>query len=361
MAAVADLRPLRGLRYQAAITGDLGSVLAPPYDVISEDAQRALYERGPYNVVRLEYGAETVDGDANRYQTAAATLAGWRREGALAPDNNPCFYLYEQHFQHDGQEYRRRSIVGRVRLEPWDAGVVLPHEHTMAAPKQDRLRLLRACRTDVSPVFALYRPDGGESNSLCERAIGDRPAVDAVDSAGQRHRLWPIGDPAATGELTRQFASRTLYVADGHHRYETALSYRDERRAASRDWDGEEPENFVLMALTSSDDPGLLILPIHRLVRPLLSPENLNQALSAAFDIAEQPEETLAGLVKRLASEGSRRPAFCRLASGVKPTLMGLRDRDSVAGHMPPGHAEAWQQLSVNVLQYGVLEPLLGI
>ncbi|HTE86384.1 MAG TPA: DUF1015 domain-containing protein [Dehalococcoidia bacterium] len=363
---MADLRPLRGLRYQERIAGDLGAVLAPPYDVISGDTQRALYDRGPYNVVRLEYGVEAEDTGASRYQAAAATLAGWRRKGVLATDPMPGLYLYEQGFQHDGRAYRRRSIIGRVRLEPWEAGVILPHEHTLAGPKRDRLRLLQACRTDVSPVFGLYRPDGGRALSVCEPAATIAPLVDAIDIAGQRHRLWPVEDPHAIEAVARQFASRTLYIADGHHRYETALHYRDEQRSASPAWTGEEPENFVLMALTAADDPGLLILPIHRLVRPVTPQAGLLEALSATFDVlAEGRPEALnassAQLLERLRAEGSRRPVFGCLGLSEELVLIALRESDAVAKQMPLGHSDAWRRLGVNLLQYGILEPLLGI
>jgi uncharacterized protein (DUF1015 family) len=363
---MADVRPLKGLRYQADIAGDLGSVIAPPYDVISEETQRALYDRGPYNVVRLEYALEEAsraDG-SDRYQTAADTLAGWMSHGVLAADSQPHFYLYEQTFHYEDREYRRRAIIGRVRLEPWEAGVVLPHEHTLAGPKEDRLRLLEACRTDISPVFALYRPDGGRSMSECELAASEEPAIDAIDISGQRHRLWIVDDPAAIERLTAQFATRTLYIADGHHRYETALNYRDERRAAAGAWTGDEAENFVLLALTAADDPGLLILPIHRLVRPYQVPPTLEAALEESFKVRVCDWDQGGGmtmLMDQLAEEGVAHPAFGCLGFGERPIVISLRNTDAIERLMPPQHSVAWRYLGVNVLQYGIFEPLLGI
>jgi uncharacterized protein (DUF1015 family) len=359
---MAEIYPLQGLRYQPEKAGDLGSVLAPPYDVISAEAQQALYARSPYNVVRLEYGNDSQDSESNRYQAAAATLAGWRNQGVLAIDPRPSLYLYEQSFQHGGRSYRRRSIIGRVRLEPWDAGVILPHEHTMNEPKQDRLRLLRACRTNISPVFSLYRPDGGRAVQLCEQSIRSEPVVDALDSLGQGHRMWRVDDPGTLQEIERHFSASRLYIADGHHRYETALAYRDERKSANSLWSDDEPEKFVLMALTAADDPGLLILPIHRLVRPVRRPENLAKALSEQFDIAEAGDRSsVAALLESMRREGAERPVAGCVGIGEKLLLLALRDREGVRSQMPAGHSLAWQELGVNVLQYGILDPLLGI
>lgn len=366
---MADLRPLHGLRYQPAVAGDIGNVIAPPYDVISDEAQRALYERSPFNVVRVEYGLDAAEGDGNRYQRAADTLASWRRGGVLAADPHPSLYLYEQEFAHAGRTYRRRAILGRVRLEPWENGVILPHEHTMSGPKQDRIRLLRACRTNVSPIYALYRPDDGAAIAICAAAAGDHPDVEARDSLGQTHRLWVIDDARAVQRLEYHFSSRTLYIADGHHRYETALGYREERKAAENQWSGDEPENFALMALTAADDPGLLVLPIHRLVRPAKESENLRRALADTFDLSDlepigaraEALPRLLARLERLQRENAVDPAFVVLGLGRQPTLLRLRDRPAVAALMPEGHSQAWKQLSVNVLQYGILDPLLGI
>lgn len=359
---MADLRPLRGLRYGPA-AGELGDVVAPPYDVISPAAQRALHERSPYNVVRLEYGLDEA-GNGSRYERAAADLTNWKQLGVLKTETTPSFYLYEQEFEHHGRRYRRRSIIGRVRLEPWDAGIILPHEHTMSGPKEDRLRLLRATRTDVSPVFSLYRSDGGAAIAVCERAVGEQTPAEAIDSSGQRHRIWAIQDTGATEALHQHFADRRLYIADGHHRYETALAYCDERRRSASSWNGDEPENFILMALTAADDPGLLILPIHRLARPASLPRDWWRALSATFRVSEaelQGQAALSRAMDQLQAHGGQIPAFVLLQAGEPALLLQARDWRQLESLMPAGHAEAWRRLDVNVLQYGILEPLLGI
>lgn len=363
---MADVRPLQGLRYQPETAGDLSNVIAPPYDVISEDAQRSLYARSPYNVVRLEYGLDEPAAVGDRYERAAETLAGWRRSGVLRTDKRPSFYLYEQEFDYEGRHYRRRAIIGRVRIEPWDTGVIRPHEFTLSGPKEDRLHLLRACRCDISPVFGLYRPDGGAATAICEGAIGSSaPAVEAVGVTGQLHRLWVVDEPDAVEDLQRRFVDQTLYVADGHHRYETAWAYRDERRSASAVWSGDEPENFVMMALTAADDPGLLILPIHRLVHPVRQPGDLRAAVRYAFDVAGEAEGNAGALIEQLAKRQNGADigsAFVALGAERNQALvLTLSNRDAVERQMPEGRAAAWRRLDVNVLQYGIFEPLLGI
>lgn len=355
---MAEIRPFRGLRYDPARAGALDTLIAPPYDVISPAQQEALYAASPYNIVRLELGRE--EGEA-RYANAAALLAQWRRDGVLVPEGRPALYLYEQRFTIDGQRYRRRAIIGRVRLEPFETGAIRPHEYTLSGPKEDRLRLLEATRTQVSPVYTLYR--AGADDPLRALAMPSA-AVSATDRAGEEHILAPITDPEVHAAFARYLRERPLYIADGHHRYETALHYRDQRRAAAATWTGDEPENFVMMALTPHDDPGLVILPIHRLVhRPL--PPGTPERLQRYFHLTLLPwqseaDETAA--LERLRAYAAARPAF--VAAGVYPgrlLLMTQRDAAAVAALMPAERSAAWRALAVNVLQYGVLQAALGI
>ncbi|HEY8490635.1 MAG TPA: DUF1015 domain-containing protein, partial [Dehalococcoidia bacterium] len=310
---MADVRPFRGLRYDARRAGPLDRLIAPPYDVISPEQQDRLHEASPYNVIRIELGRDLPDDtpERNRYTRAADALRQWREAGVLAQDANPACYLYEQEFRYHGHAYRRRALFARVRLEPWEAGVIRPHEHTLAPAREDRLRLLRAVRCNVSPVYGLYRGGRRDLQAVLDGAAAGPPAADATDVLGLRHRLWLLTDPAALEAAAAALAGATIYIADGHHRYETALAYRDERRAAAPSWTGEEPENFVLMGLTAADDPGLLVLPIHRLVRPVRRPADLAAALGYAFRLEEVPvhpdgtEAALAALQDRLTGPGA--------------------------------------------------------
>ena len=350
---MAELVPFRGLRYRAA-AGDLSSVIAPPYDVISPAQQAALYDRSPYNVVRLEYSREPAP---ERYATAARELLAWRTEaGALAPDAVPSLYRYEQRFRQGGREYRRTAVIGRVKLEPIERGIIRPHEFTMARPKEDRLALLRATRTNVSPVYALVDDADGRFTT----ALATAPSVETVagtDLAGQEHRVDVITDPAAVGVICEAVVDRSLYIADGHHRYETALAYQAERP-------DDPAAGFVLMAVSAAGDPGLLILPIHRLVRPHTGVDDLEPRLATLFDL-EDAGPINDEVASRVAAElGASESDLTLGALGVRPgrvLRLRLRDRAAVEVRMPAGRAQAWKSLAVNVLQFGVLEPLLGI
>ena len=269
---MADVRPLRGIRYNDEVVSDLAQVVTPPYDVISKEAQAKYYARNPYNVIRLEFGAEQVGDNTlnNRYTRAAAALAEWRLQAVLRQDALPGYYLYQQVFSQNGQQYTRTSLLARVRLEPWSSKVVLPHEHTMSKPKDDRLKLLRACATNLSPIMSLYDDPQGRIRRLLG-AYADKAEVRMTDEVGEGHRLQHITDPAQIDLIQNFFAERQLYIADGHHRYETALNYREEIREQRRQLHVDDAVQFVLMALVDVDDPGLLVLPTHRLLSGLPS------------------------------------------------------------------------------------------
>src|SRR5215213_8407199 len=274
---MADLAPFRGVRYRGEPPGDLSTVIAPPYDVISPAQQDALYDRSPHNVIRLEYGREP---PPVRYDTAAAALAQWRADnGPLMVEQQPALYRYVQRFTHGGQNYSRMAVIGRVRLEPIESGVIRPHEYTMAKPKEDRLALLRATRTNISPVYSLTQ-DAGHSFAEALRVAPSVASATGTDIVGQSHQIEVITDSGAIAALVEMLRDRTLYIADGHHRYETALAYQAERLT-------DPGAASVLMAISAADDPGLLILPIHRLIRRATGLDRLADGLEALFDVSD--------------------------------------------------------------------------
>ena len=346
--SVADIRSFRGLRYHLPGLADL---IAPPYDVITPQDREALCGRSPYNVVHVELPQEGDDG----YREAAETLAAWLARGVLQREEGDALYLYDLEFQHQGRACRRRSLFCRLRLEPWDRGLVLPHEATLAAPKEDRLRLLRATRTQISPIFALYRNHTGQVASALSRAIWEDLASFS-DHEGRRHTLHRLADPEAQEAIAAAFAPETLYSADGHHRYETALAYREERRAQVKVWRGEEPENFVLAALTAASDPGLVVLPIHRLSRQPL-PLDWRAKLAPHFHIWTMPGE-LDGLLEAMSSHAG--PCYGLLERGGM-YLLNAAERAGLEALLPSGCPAVWRRLEVALLQYAVLEGLLGI
>lgn len=359
---MADVRPFRGLRYDPART-DPALTIAPPYDVISEEEQRALYGRSAHNIVRVEYGEQRV-GDAasdNRYTRAAHDLEAWRRAGVLLRESAPAVYAYRQEFAWDGRRYARHHYFAAVRLEEWEKGIIKPHEHTLSGPKADRLDLLRATRTQVSPVYCLYR---SRSSDTVPPALSGTPLYD-FEAAGQRHVLSAISDPGSISALSAHLAACDVYIADGHHRYETALKYRDECRERATSWAGDEPENFVLMALTDAADPGLLVLPTHRLVDPVQFPPDALARIARFFRVDDvTPAAGASGLASALKRLDAQRDGTAFLSVGLQPGrthLLTLVDRAAIETLMPPNKADAWKRLDVSVLQYGVLANVFGI
>ncbi len=351
---MADVRPFRALRYAPDV--DLAAAICPPFDVISPEEQHVLYERSPHNAVRLELARE----EGDRYQSAARTLSEWLAQGTLRRDDAPALYLYRQGFQCGAESYRRHVLLARLRLEPWERRVVLPHERTFGAPKEDRLRLLRAARLQTSPVYLLYRDTRARIAPLLTEATWVAPALEFTDPEGHHHAIWPIDDPQAVEAIARGFQEESLYVADGHHRYETALAYRDERRAAARRWTGDEPENFVLAALTAADDPGLLVLPIHRVVSAGLPLEQALERLVTLFDVeaVPSPEALLAALAER----GRLVPAFGLAAAGSPDLyLFSLYGREAVDPFLPQDTSPTWRGLDATIADYAVIRHGLAL
>lgn len=271
-----DIRPFRALRYDPATVGDPALVVAPPYDVIDPSEHERLLARHPANVVRLDLPRdEAGDGPDDRYRRTARTLAAWRSDGTLHKDPHPSIYIYEQAYQVPGADVVRvqRGFFARLRLEPFGAGSgVLPHERTMAGPKEDRYKLLRATGVNTSPVVVLYRDPDGAGRPVLDAATAGRPDLDVVDEDGVRHRLWAVpADGAgaqAVAPLLAAASSGPVTIADGHHRYETALRYRDERRM-SRSCEEDPAFDYLLTLFLDAVGEPLTVLPTHRILRGL--------------------------------------------------------------------------------------------
>jgi uncharacterized protein (DUF1015 family) len=290
---MADVRPFRGIRYNRARAGDLSLNVCPPFDVISPSVQQELYQRSPYNAVRLEFGRELPSDrvDDNRYIRAAATLSDWLESGVLVRDDYPAMYLFEESFSHRGRALVRRGLLSAVRLEEFGKGVVLPHEFTRPEPKRDRLELMRATRASFSPLMTLFRdtPDGAFRQLF--DSLSSAPPLETAEPPGMPGlRLWRISDPQVLQRISDLLAASHLYLADGHHRYETAISFRDEVRQ-SRDTGADAAVNFRMMSLIPIDDPGLLLLGYHRTVGGCSSTEleGLRDIVRSAFDLEPGP------------------------------------------------------------------------
>ncbi|MBK9613170.1 DUF1015 domain-containing protein [Candidatus Amarobacter glycogenicus] len=352
---MSQFQPFRGLRYTAA-AGPLSELLAPPYDVITPAQQRALEERNPRNSVRLE----NAGGGEGRYAGVDALLKQWQSEGALARDATPMLYVYEQRFTEDGREYLRKAVLAAVEAQPWEEGAVKPHEYTMSGPKEDRLKLLQATGVQLSPVFMIARDRAGMLTAFIESTVASRePDVLGTSIDGDSHRLWAI--ESGTYEM-RQLApllAESFYIADGHHRYETAVNYRD-WRAASEVLGPSHPARFAMSAIVAASDPGLVIRPIHRMV-PREAPSDWMDRLGDAFAVAH---------VKLVRGEAERSDELISLLDGADAVAINLnpgqvhrlkRTGSPLRGSIPQGMSDEWAAIAPNVLRYGVLEPLWGI
>ena len=362
-----QIRPFRALRFDAASVGDLASVVAPPYDVIGPAQHDELLARHPANVVRLDLPrSEAGEEPDDRYRRAARTLATWRSDGTLHKDPHPSIYVYEQTYCVPGTatERTQRGFFGRLRLESFaPRGGVLPHERTMAGPKEDRYRLLRATGVNTSPVVGLYEDPAGRAHELLAGLTGPAPEVDVVDDDGTRHRLWPAaadGDEPnpAVSALLGVAGNGPITIADGHHRYETALRYRDERRM-TRSCEEDPPFDYLLALLIAAGEP-LTVLPTHRVVGGLAGggTDLLEAAGASLFDIdgtASRDELTEAFGAAGMAVGGSGRFGLWTRAGGA---WLQAR-RPAFEALLPPG-GEALRRLDVSLLGVA-LEALAGI
>jgi uncharacterized protein (DUF1015 family) len=290
---MADVHPFRAFRYDPRQASP-ARVVTQPYDKITPELQNRYYQASPHNLVRVILGRREENDNAvnNVYSRAAAYFRDWRREGILRQDSDPSVYIYSQRFTLPGstQELERRGFIGLGRIEDYSAGIVFRHEQTLAKPKADRLDLLRATRAHFGQIFMLYE-DSGQVESLL--ATDADPDISVTDEYGVIHRVWQVSDPGAVSAIRDAMRDKKLIIADGHHRYETALTYRNERRAAEASSpasdSGTAPYEFVMMTFVNMNSPGLLILPTHRLVHGLtsFSEEKFRSSARAFFDIDE--------------------------------------------------------------------------
>jgi uncharacterized protein (DUF1015 family) len=352
---VADVRPLRALRYSLDL--DLGLGICPPFDTISPELQKSLHDRSDYNAVRIELAD---DSGGKRYERAAQTLAKWRSDRVLERDPDPAFYIYKQEFAYGEHIFTRRVVLARLGVVPWGEGV-LPHEQTFGAPKEDRLKLLRATKLNASPVFLIYRDVHGDIARLLHHEDAELP-FEMFETDGLpngltgRHAIWGMDDEIVNDALVRAFGHEKLYIADGHHRYETALAYRDEVKASASRWTGEELENFALVALAAANDPGLLVLPIHRVTNAAAPLADVRARIEALFDVHES-----ATTADAVATIGGQAGAFGLIAEGSAPLVLTVKDAAGVDSHLPQDRSPAWRKLDYSIANHAILRHGLGL
>lgn len=365
---MAEIRPFHGVYYSQSLVKDLATVICPPYDIITPRIQQELYQRSECNFVRLEFGRELPqDKDTdNKYTRAATTLGNWLEQGVLEVGEIPAIYLHDHYFTHQGKEYRRRSIICLVKLAEWSEMVVRPHEGTLSEPKGDRLNLLWALQANTSPILALFEDRGERIASLLTAQSQGEPMLNVNTDSGEGHRLWAITDTEAINQICRRLTRRPLYIADGHHRYESALAYQRERRIYSSSVSGEEPFDFVMMTLVAFSDPGLVILPAHRLVRGISKSalDGMIDRLRTFFEIEELPLN-MADIGQQvndlLAEEKGKLKLVLYGLIEERLFVLKLHDFSAVSLMIPYFHSELYKKLDVSIVDHVILEELLGL
>ena len=364
---MATVKPFRGLRYNLNRISDLSAVVTPPYDVISAAEQLRYYKLNPHNVIRLDFGIdEPNDTNANnKYTRAAGYVKEWLGDGILVREDRPALYLIKHRFTYNDHAYSRLSLMARVKLEDLTTGCIRPHEKTMSKPREDRMRLLKACNVNFSPIMVLFRYKPGGFESLFADIIKN-PAPHAKDKDGVEFTMWTITDKKTIATVSGLLSDKMLYIADGHHRYETALNYSLERRAAHPSDGKDIPYNYVMMTITPAEDPNLLMLPTHRMIKGLRQDtlDALKGKLAEYFNMEILPplSDTTASLKQWLATLQKNRATGFGLYGLDDDKLCLLRAKkganlkvDSDAGK------DAVSKLDVAILHRLILRHIMNI
>lgn len=352
-----NITPLRGLRYDTAVAGSLESLLAPPYDVIKPDMQEELYKKSDYNIVRLILGKKTDnDNDAdNRYSRAASYLADWIDKSVLVREEKPAIYVYAQTFDVLGEKTTRVGFIARKRLEEF-GGSVHPHEKTLSGPKTDRLNLTRACKCNFSQIFGIYTDKKKITDNLLSEITKKTPDMEATTDDATLHRLWIVTDEQWIKNLADTMQNKNILIADGHHRYETALNYLNENSG-----EGGSPEDlkYVMMFFTNTESEGLTVLPTHRIIHnvPDLDLGTFFENLNKNFDVEEVPSPNGSR------NDSAEKAMLSRMknASGSVLGLYSGNGRYSLLTYKTKTQSSVLEKLDVGLLHGRLLEPMLGI
>jgi uncharacterized protein (DUF1015 family) len=342
-----DVQPLRALHYDPAVAGPLPDVVAPPYDVIDASQRAELIARSPFNVVAVDLP----QGEPDPYAAARELFESWQQQGVLVRDEQPAVWAHTQEYSGpDGQARTRRGFFCRVRIEGYGPGRVRPHERTHPGPKEDRLRLTRATRANISPIFSLYSDPSDAAWTALEPATAAAAWGEVTDADGTVHRLWRVTDPQAIAAVQAATRDAEILIADGHHRYETMQAYAEELG-------GEGEHNYILMCLVALEDPGLTVFPTHRLINKLDDERRaaLAQALERDFEISEVPLEQLAPAP----GEGPLELGYINSRDERAYRLI-LKDQ-AIADRALSGHSDAYRHLDTGVLETLLLKGVLGL
>ena len=363
---MAEIRPFSGLRYNQSIVKDISTVICPPYDVISASLHEDLHKRNKYNFIRLEDAKKSTNDTAtnNKYTRTAMTLTQWLEKKILVPEKYPAIYLHEHYFHLQGKDGMRRGIIARVRLEEWDKMIIRPHENILSAPREDRQNLLRALKVNTSPVLMMYQDPERTIAAALAKETSKKPVIDVTIPEGDRHKVWAITDATVINLIAGVMAKQPFYVADGHHRYTSALTYRREQMTATPGLSPDNDVNFVMTTLVDFADPGLIILAPHRVIRGLSKSAlaELMTKLGTLFEITE--------MTANIPDAWQKLDATMAQPDGIRLGLFGpatdkfyalkLRN-EAILAEIMPQQSDIYRHLDVSVLDHVILNKILGL
>ncbi|MFH1347715.1 MAG: DUF1015 domain-containing protein, partial [Candidatus Margulisiibacteriota bacterium] len=363
--------PFEGILYNKDRLKKIANVFTPPYDVISPEEQDYFYDLHDFNFIRLILGKE-FQGDGeynNKYIRAAAFLDGWLRHEVLVKDEKPSFYVYEQRFKAGGKKYSRIGFIGLLRLEDMGRGKVFPHEETHSRAKLDRLQLMRSTSSNLESIFCLYSDEKAKTIKALKKFMRKKPIYEATDKDKVVHLLWRIDRKPSITKLVKEMRDKAVFIADGHHRYEAALRFKNELKTRNTKFSEEEAYNHIMMYFTPLEDKGLVILPIHRVLRNLVyfDPVRFEQQLSQFYDVQayKATKHTAAKVRKKLmrdlAKKGLEKHAFGMYLGENRYYLLTLKDEKIVEDMVEEEKPKAWKRLDTTILHYTVFETILNI
>ena len=364
---MSEIQAFRAIRYDLGRVGSLSDVIAPPYDVIGPELQDALYAKSPFNVIRLILNRiEPGDDDEanNRYTRAKRLLKTWQSDGVLFTEPDPAIYVYHQEFQYEGVTFTRRGFMARLRLSPFGEGHVFPHEETLPGPKADRFMLMSTTKANLSQIFGLYPDPTNQAQAILDDAIAPLTPLVATDHLGVVNRLWAVTDVRAIAAVASAVGPKPVFIADGHHRYETACKYR-EHVFHTGGLTPEHPANFVLMMFVAMEDPGLIVLPTHRLFRglPPMTADDLAGRLSPCFTsrpAGSGPDEAPT-VWEDIATGGDQGAIGLFTQKDQRWSLVELTEAGRARmAEVAKEHSDDWRELGVAILHRLLIEDLLG-
>lgn len=353
---MAIIKPFKGMKYDTAVAGDISALCCPPYDIISDEQRADFLAKNKNNIIRLELPKEGSD----PYAVAADVLNMWRDKGILTYDNTPCIYIYEMEFIAYGERKSVKGIIARVKLEEFSKGIILPHEFTLSGAKEDRFNLMKSTNCNFSQIYALYMDGEHTTLRTVDSCSNGKPELEMTDEDGVTHRLWTIYDKGVIAKLVDDFSVRRLYIADGHHRYETALNYRNYCRENGLSQEGD-PCDYQMIFITDMEHPGLVVFPTHRLVYNLkdFDKQAVLVKCQRYFDVT--PKHGTDSIEKELAAlYDNGKKAFAFYCGNQEWYLLVLKDIN-VMDDVLPDVSVASRRLDVSVLHSLVLEEIFGI